>query len=49
MLEGEEKTMFSLGGLQNHMDIIFSFFDHLPTSADIFYLLNVEIKANFTP
>ena len=35
------------GAFNNHVDIIFLFFDHPPTSVDIFYALNVDKNGNF--
>ena len=36
-----------LGAFNNHVDIISPFFDHPPTSVDIFYVLNVDKFGKF--
>ena len=35
------------GSFTNHVDIILPFFDHPPTSVDIFYVLNVDKNDQF--
>ena len=35
------------GSFNNHVEIISHFFDHPPTSVDIFYVLNVDKKDRF--
>ena len=35
------------GSFNNHVDIISPFFDHPPTSVDIFYVLNVDKFGKF--
>ena len=39
--------LFVQGSFNNHVDIISPFFDHPPTSVDIFYVLNVDKFGKF--
>ena len=41
------KIQLQRGSFKNHVDIILLFFDHPPTSVDIFYVLNLDKKGNF--
>ena len=36
-----------MGAFNNHVDIILLFFDHPPTSVDIFYVPNMDKNSNF--
>ena len=40
-------TTTLLGAVLNYVDNFWSFFDHLPSSVDIFYLINVFKKSTF--
>ena len=40
-------NFWNLGSFNNHVDIILLFFDHPPTSMDIFYVLNVDKFGKF--
>ena len=40
-------TQPSKGSFKNHVDIILLFFDHPPTSVDIFYVLNLDKNCKF--
>ena len=35
------------GSFTNYVDKVLAFFDHLPPSVDIFYLMNVDKKQHF--
>ena len=37
--------ILTLGSLTNYVDKFVAFFDHLPLSVDIFYLVNVDINS----
>ena len=41
------KGKIDKGAFNNHVDIISPFFDHPPTSVDIFYVLNVDKFGKF--
>ena len=46
-LGGNLVEVITQGSFNNHVDIIVHFFDHPPTSVDIFYVLNVDKNSKF--
>ena len=41
------KGNLTKGSFTNYVDKFLAFFDHLPPSVDIFYLINVDKKSTF--